>query len=156
MVLYEHGPIREGIIMDVKTMTLRLEQWMPIFEAQAKSGMGKDEWCRANGIRKWEFYKRQRECRQYLIERSEAGKDLPVPADNLPSFFELPAAKPSEGIVPVAVESVISDPIDSKPVAAESVKEGSINIAFGKFKIKLSGQVDTATLTTLIKAVSDA
>ena len=44
--------------MDVNTMKLRLEQWMPIFEEQAKSGMGKNEWIKANGIRRWEFYKR--------------------------------------------------------------------------------------------------
>lgn len=33
--------------MDTKTMEMRLTQCMPIFEEQAKSGMGKDEWCKS-------------------------------------------------------------------------------------------------------------
>ncbi len=49
--------------MDAKVMEIRLKKWMPIFEEQAKSGLSKNAWCERNGIRKWEFYERQRECR---------------------------------------------------------------------------------------------
>ena len=42
--------------MDASVMELRLEQWKPIFEAQAKSGLNKQEWCQQNGIRRWEFF----------------------------------------------------------------------------------------------------
>ena len=36
--------------MDPRVMELRIRQWIPVFEEQAKSGLNKDEWCIINGI----------------------------------------------------------------------------------------------------------
>ena len=36
--------------MDSNVMELRLKQWMPIFEEQAKSGLNKRDWCEQNGV----------------------------------------------------------------------------------------------------------
>ena len=62
--------------MDAKVMEIRLKKWMPIFEEQAKSGLSKNAWCERNGIRKWEFYERQRECRRYLLKKDKDLKDV--------------------------------------------------------------------------------
>lgn len=57
--------------MDSKIMELRLKQWMPIFEEQAKSGLNKQDWCRQNEVKRTAFFKWQRELRKYLLERNE-------------------------------------------------------------------------------------
>ena len=77
--------------MDANTMKLRLEQWMPIFEAQARSGMDKTKWCDENGIRRWEFFKRQRECREYMFKISGSESNPQAPALSQPEFYELPS-----------------------------------------------------------------
>ena len=42
--------------MDAKIMELRIRKWLTIFEEQAKSGLSKREWCKKNGIKRWEFF----------------------------------------------------------------------------------------------------
>lgn len=130
--------------MDAKIMRLRLEQWMPIFEEQARSGLGKDEFCRTRGIKRWEFYKRQRECRKFLLENVGSGKALPIPLDNLPEFFELPSSLPD----------IEDRPIIENPITETSL--GCIEITHGKFSMKLNGRVDRGTLQAVIEAVAHA
>ena len=55
--------------MDPKVMEMRIKQWIPIFEEQAKSGLNKQEWCIQNGINRSAFFKWQRECRKYLLTK---------------------------------------------------------------------------------------
>ena len=130
--------------MDAKVMKQRLKQWMPIFQEQAKSGLGKDQWCRENGIRRWEFYQRQKECREYLIETSGSEQVLPVVPESLPEFFELPAAvNPDHDLFPVQCK-------DSEN------QDGHIVIKYDSFDISLTGAINPDTLTTLIKAVRHA
>ncbi|MCR5338108.1 MAG: hypothetical protein K6E75_06080 [Lachnospiraceae bacterium] len=130
--------------MDASIMELRLEQWKPIFEAQAKSGLNKQEWCQQNGIRRWEFFKRQKELRQHLLSQSsETLTPMSETTDLIPSataFVELPMK---------------SEEITQK-AAAKTPVDGSIEISYGKFKIKLKGGVDRTTLDTVIKAVAHA
>ena len=57
--------------MDSKIMELRLKQWMPIFEEQAKSGLNKQEWCNLSEVKCAAFFKWQRELREYLFEKKE-------------------------------------------------------------------------------------
>lgn len=130
--------------MDASVMELRLEQWKPIFEAQAKSGLNKQEWCQQNGIRRWEFFQRQKELRQHLLSQSsETLAPTSETTDLIPSataFVELPMK---------------SEETTQKATAKTPV-DGSIEISYGKFKIKLKGGVDRATLDTVIKAVAHA
>ncbi len=128
--------------MDADTMRLRLEQWMPIFEAQAKSGMGKNEWCDENGIRRWEFYERQKQCREYMRRTSGSASQLPTPVDGDPEFYELPAE-----VIPEAQPETHQD---------KAVIGGHIRVECGKFRISMEGQIDKNTLTALISAVSHA
>ena len=130
--------------MDTKVMEQRLEQWMPIFEAQAKSGLGKGEWCKTNGIRRWEFFKRQRECRAFILSRSEAGQVLPVTAEGLPEFFELPSVIQTNEAIGCTQETDVN------------ISENHIDIRYDSFDIRLTGSVDQNTLITLIKAVKNA
>lgn len=53
-------------MMKDKVMELKITQWVPVFEAQAQSGMSKKQWCHAHGIKHWAFFKWQRDIRKYL------------------------------------------------------------------------------------------
>ncbi len=134
--------------MDAKVRERRLAQWIPLFEEQAKSGMGKDAWCRANGIKRWEFYTRQKEYRNYLIEQAETDPAPPAEVNSLPAFFELPPA------LPAVIDQVSGDNDNDNQVI--SANPGEIEISYGRFNIKLRGHVDDTTLQQLIKAVANA
>lgn len=69
---------------NVMELKLRLKQWLPIFEEQAKSGLNKKEWCEQNGIKRAAFFKWQRECRAYLLSKNAA-----VTAITEPAFVEI-------------------------------------------------------------------
>lgn len=88
---------------------------------------------KANGIRRWEFYKRQRECRNYILENASGCEKLPVPAGNLPSFFEIPVNHQTPSVETGLTES---DSIKDK-------SDGShIMINYGNFSIDVAGPVN--------------
>ena len=128
--------------MDAKVMELRIRKWMPIFEAQAKSGLGKDVWCEKNGIRRWEFYQRQRECREYLLKQDNDPAGSSEATALVPSFVEIPAAP--EPAVP------------QSPTDGDREFPGHIDVTCGKFKISITGNVDEGILARLIREVSHA
>ena len=125
--------------MDAKVMEIRLKKWMPIFEEQAKSGLSKNAWCERNGIRKWEFYERQRECRRYLLEKDEDLKDVSEVTSLIPSFVELPAE--TAGVVTSA--------------AASTTKEepGHLEVTCGKFGVSITGEVNERMLAMVIREI---
>ena len=128
--------------MDAKVMEIRLKKWMPIFEEQAKSGLSKNAWCERNGIRKWEFYERQRECRRYLLEKDEDLKDVSEVTSLIPSFVELPAE--TAGVVTSA--------------AASTTKEepGHLEVTCGKFGVSITGEVNERMLAMVIREIYHA
>lgn len=128
--------------MDAKVMELRIKKWIPIFEEQAKSGLGKNDWCKKNGIRKWEFYERQRECREYLLKQNNDPGISSGTTAIVPSFVEIPADP-----APVVSPTTESDNDNTS---------GHIDITCGKFKISITGVVDVGMLALLIREVSHA
>ncbi|MBR4542027.1 MAG: GNAT family N-acetyltransferase [Lachnospiraceae bacterium] len=101
---------------------------MPIFEEQAKSGLSKNAWCERNGIRKWEFYERQRECRRYLLKKDNDLKDVSEVISLIPSFVELPA------------ETGAAVSPDKESVTQGS--SGNIEVTCGKFGVSIIGEVN--------------
>ena len=128
--------------MDAKVMEIRLKKWMPIFEEQAKSGLSKNAWCERNGIRKWEFYERQRECRRYLLEKDKDLKDVSEVTSLIPSFVELPAE--AEGVV------------SSTAVRIAKEATGHIEITCGKFGVSITGEVNERMLAMVIREIYHA
>lgn len=128
--------------MDANILELRVREWLPIFEAQAKSGLNKKEWCEKNGIKRWEFYKRLRDCRRYILEKPDTTSELAPSPKELPSFVEIPV-KACPDPDPVSDEIRSKDP-------------GVINISCGKFRVSLEGSVDRETLAAVIREVSHA
>jgi len=128
--------------MDTKVMEIRLKKWMPIFEEQAKSGLSKNAWCERNGIRKWEFYERQRECRRYLLEKDKDLKDVSEVTSLIPSFVELPA------------ETGAAVSPDKESVTQGS--SGNIEVTCGKFGVSITGEVNERMLAMVIREIYHA
>ena len=128
--------------MDTRVMEIRLKKWMPIFEEHAKSGLSKNAWCERNGIRKWEFYERQRECRRYLLEKDKDLKDVSEVTSLIPSFVELPA------------ETGAAVSPDKESVTQGS--SGNIEVTCGKFGVKITGEVNERMLAMVIREIYHA
>ncbi len=135
--------------MDSKIMELRLKQWMPIFEEQAKSGLNKQEWCKQNEVKRAAFFKWQRELQKYLIEKNENkfrgqhSTELLVPT--APDFVELAPASSS-------VRSSLNDCC----VRSGGISPApSISIRCGEFSIDLNDDVNELLLSKVLKVMSD-
>ena len=126
--------------MDAKVMEAKIQHWMPLFEAQASSGLTKDAWCKENGIPRWQFYRRQKEIRKYLLDKNKDASAMIEAEEMPPTLVEIPIDTPTEAVRPLRA---------SKPAPA-----GQISITYHGFKIDLSGSVDESTLETLIRSIA--
>ncbi len=146
--------------MDKFVMDIRLKQWIPIFEAQASSGLDKQTFCKQHGISRGLFFKWQRILREKMAEGFDPDS-ISLPAttdkstgdtrDNEPVFYELtPTASCSvaENCKP------IGNPTSSGLVAPVNVS--GVIISYGGFSIKMSGIVEEAMLKTILRAVKHA
>ena len=128
--------------MNAQVMELRIKQWLPIFEAQANSGLGKDKWCEENGVRRWEFYKRQREIRSYLLGKAEV-------KDGESAFLNQTAPE----FVELSTSCVVNRPAQT---VEQRIPAGRIEITHKDFRIHLEGSVDNDTLETVLRIIAHA
>lgn len=135
--------------MDSEIMELRLKQWMPIFEEQAKSSLNKQEWCRLNGVKRAAFFKWQRELRKYLLEKNENKFQEQLSTEfavhTAPDFIELAPAS----------SSVRSSLNDSCVRSGDITPASSISIRCGKFSISLNDGVNELLLSKVLKVMAD-
>lgn len=135
--------------MDSKVMELRLKQWMPILEEQAKSGLNKQDWCRQNGIKRAVFFKWQKELQKYFIEKNEnklqAQLSTELAVHTAPEFVELAPAS----------SSVRSSLNDSRVRSVDITPVSSISIRCGEFSIDLNDDVNELLLSKILKAIAD-
>lgn len=135
--------------MDSKIMELRLKQWIPIFEQQAKSGLNKQEWCQQNQVSRAAFFKWQREFRTYLLEKNEnmfqqqQSKELVAQAGS--KFIEL---------APVN-SSVRSSQNVSCNSSTDFAPSAPISIRVGKFSIDLNNDANELLISKVLKAIAD-
>ena len=135
--------------MDSKVMELRLKQWMPILEEQAKSGLNKQDWCSQNGIKRADFFKWQKEVRNYLLEMNEnklqAQLSTELAVHTAPEFIELAPAS----------SSIRSNLSNSRVRSGDITPVSSISIRCGEFSIDLNDDVNGLLLSKVLKAIAD-
>ena len=135
--------------MDSKIMELRLKQWMPILEEQAKSGMNKLEWCKLNGVNRSAFFKWQRELREYLLEKnkniSQDKLSTELAVHTIPDFVELTPTGSSRR----------SNLNDSCVKSGGLTSAPSISIKCGEFSINLNNDVNELLLSKVLKVMAD-
>ena len=136
--------------MDPRVMELRIRQWIPVLEEQARSGLTKDEWCIINKISRGSFFRWQRRVRSYLLEHGENAGQLQAEGVNEQTtdeyFVELPR---SQAVVPglAALRSLHDDGWD---------KKAPISIHYGDFLINIRAGVNEDQLSTVLRAIRNA
>ena len=136
--------------MDPRVMELRIRQWIPVLEEQARSGLTKDEWCIINKISRGSFFRWQRRVRSYLLEHGENAGQLQAEGVNEQTtdeyFVELPR---SQAVVPglAALRSLHDDGWD---------KTAPISIQYGDFLINIRAGVNEDQLSTVLRAIRNA
>ena len=148
--------------MDKYVMDIRLQNWIPIFEAQVRSGLDKQTFCKQNGISRGLFFKWQRILRERIADGFDPGSiSVPVAStvsgtgavDDHPAFFEItPASSTSLADLDSRAEAVPRH----TPVADKASYGGQICISYGSFSVSLSGDVDESSLTSILRAVKHA
>ena len=136
--------------MDPRVMELRIRQWIPVLEEQARSGLTKDEWCIINKISRGSFFRWQRRVRSYLLEHGENAGQLQAEGVNEQTtdeyFVELPR---SQAVVPglAALRSLHDDVWD---------ETAPISIHYGDFLINIRAGEDENQLSTVLRAIRNA
>ena len=136
--------------MDPRVMELRIRQWIPVLEEQARSGLTKDEWGIINKISRGSFFRWQRRVRSYLLEHGENAGQLQAEGVNEQTtdeyFVELPR---SQAVVPglAALRSLHDDGWD---------KTAPISIHYGDFLINIRAGVNEDQLSTVLRAIRNA
>ena len=126
--------------MDPKVMEMRIKQWIPMFEEQAKSGLNKQEWCIQNGINRSAFFKWQRECRKYLLTKQ---------GPNLPS---IDGGSATQEFVEITCQK--ENPVYDWSSQSCSPQASEIVLTMGGISISLKGNIDENNLTKVLKAIS--
>ena len=131
--------------MDSKVMELRLKQWIPIFEEQAKSGLNKQEWCRQNDVKRTAFFKWQRELQKYLLDKNKDKLSNALAVHTAPDFVELtPASTPAK-----------SSPDNCCVRSGDITPASSISIKCGEFSIDLNDNVNELLLSKVLKVMAN-
>ena len=137
--------------MDQRVMELRIKQWISIIEEQAKSGMGKGEWCAMHGIDRTSFFRGQKRVREYLLDKCDSQPSrLPSPtASDETGFVEIPS-------VPVSLMGTESQAGRCSGDTAACGCSPSISIRYGDFSIDLGNDVDEGQLSRVLRVIKHA
>jgi hypothetical protein len=134
--------------MDAEVMEFRIKQWIPIFEEQARSGLGKEDWCEANGISRNSFFKWQREIRKFML-----ANNLKVPNianeyfQTEPGFVDI-----TPEVVAPAIER--NEP-EQMPCSFKPPAVFGLSIRYGRFSIDINESTDERLLSMALGVVSN-
>lgn len=140
--------------MDTRVMELRIKQWIPLIEEQAKSGISKGEWCTMHGINRTSFFRWQKRVREYLLNQYD------VPCEDPSSQLPLSTVSNEPGFV--EIPSTQLPPVEMKGLAGQCAGDitacgrPSISIRYGGFAIDLGSGVDMEQLSAVLGVIKHA
>ena len=147
--------------MDKYVMDIRLENWIPIFEAQARSGLNKQAFCKQNGISRDLFFKWQRVFRKKIAEGLDPNS-IAIPTEikksnndhneDFPVFYELSTKTQND----LNEDANNENKKYLSPVIDTPEESCAISISYEGFTIRLSGKLEESSLTSVIRAVKNA
>ena len=137
--------------MDPRVMELRIKQWIPIIEEQAKSGISKGEWYTMHSIDRTTFFRWQKRVRAYLLDQwQDQSSQLPSSTQTEEiSFVEFPSTQGALMEIPGQAE-----PCTGNKAACSC--SPSIRIRYGDFSIDLGNGVDEQQLSTVLRVIKHA
>lgn len=146
--------------MDKEVMEFRMKQWIPIFEAQAKSELGKDEWCEANGITRNTFYKWQREIRKYLLVNNLKMPNIENEYfQTEPDFVEITQNKTAPTVIDSVSKDIVQNIVKDEPAqrlySSETVSSPMLSIKCGNFSIDINEGTNERLLSMALGVMSN-
>ena len=136
--------------MDSKIMEIRIRKWIAILQEQTRSGLTKKEWCAINGIEKTSFFRWQRRVRSYLLEHVDDADRLQAPAVNSQKdqacFVELSHSQEAPPAIAASGEHLDGASQEPHPMS----------VFYGGFSVHISGAIDEAQLTAVLRAMKHA
>ena len=82
--------------MDKKIMEYRIQNWIPVIQAQVDSGLTVNKWCELNNISRTTFNRWNIKVRQYLLDTKASEEGSSEFVEILPSSEAEPDTFPSE------------------------------------------------------------
>jgi len=134
--------------MDTEVMKFRMKQWIPIFEEQARSGLGKEDWCDKNGISRNSFFKWQREIRRYMLENH-----LKMPNITNEYFQTEPGFVDITPVV--AAPAVVRNKPEPVRCSYEAPTVSGLSIRYDRFSVELNETTDERLLSMALRVISN-
>ena len=137
--------------MDPRIKAMRLERWREIIIACNTSGMKKNEWMKIHNIDSKSFYRRQKELREYEMEKAGITvSDIPV-GQKPSEYFDLTTAL-------IRQTNDISTPIGikDKNSVPSQMNQPELVIQAGSYHLYIGSGITESTLTTVLRAISHA
>ena len=132
--------------MDKDTGRIRLQEWITIINEYNASGMTKTAWCKANGIKRRQFYYWQLKLRKLAAESiGDNPQSLSLPEKA--GFYEItpsPASSFSTSFTSSDSDSVILD----NPAGSSG-----ISLEYGGYRMTLENHFSEETLASLLKVL---
>lgn len=133
--------------MDQRVMELRIKQWIPVMDEQAKSGLSKTEWCTIHGVDRTTFFRWQKRVRTYLLDQCPILPTSPLAEET--GFVEVSPTQASLVKMTGQAQRCAEDP-------AVCPGPPSLNIRYRDFSIDLSNGVDEEQLSRVLRAIKHA
>ena len=137
--------------MDARIMAMRMERWREILVACNTSGMKKKEWMRIHNVSPKMFYRKQKQLREYEMEKASlTSADKPA-GQKSTEFFDLTTALTRQ-------TSEISARAWTEPINSIPQKQitPEIMIQAGSYNLYIGSGVTEATLSTVLRVISHA
>lgn len=137
--------------MDARIMAMRMERWREIIIACNTSGMKKAEWMRIHNVSPKMFYRKQKQLREYEMEKAGI-TSADIPAGKKPAeFFDLTTALARQASEITARTWV--EPVKSIP---QNQIKPEIMIQAGPYNLYIGSGVTEATLATVLRVIGHA
>ena len=137
--------------MDARIMAMRMERWREIIVACNTSGMKKKEWMQIHNVSPKMFYRKQKQLREYEMEKAGI-TPADIPTGQKPAeFFDLTTELTRQtNKVPT---QTCAEPINSIP---QNQITPEIMIQAGPYNLYIGSGVTETTLTTVLRVIGHA
>lgn len=137
--------------MDARIMAMRMERWREIIIACNTSGMKKIEWMRIHNVSPKMFYRKQKQLREYEMEKAGI-TTADIPAGKKPTeFFDLTTALANQTSEITA--RTWAEPVNSIPQKQITLE---IMIQAGPYNLYIGSGITETTLATVLKVIGHA
>lgn len=137
--------------MDPRIKAMRLERWREIIVACNTSGMKKKEWMQIHNIDSKSFYRKQKELREYEMEKAGiTTSDIPV-GQKPSEFFDLTTAL-------IRQTNDISAPVGIKNESSvfPKINEPELVLQAGSYHLYIGSGITESTLATVLRVIGNA